>query len=247
VNSEEIRIRVKFFGPAKDLTGCEEISLALPKGSLLSDAIKTLLEIFPKLRERLEHYRFAINADYASESATLEDGDEVALIPPVSGGAVEAETKVIVKLTREPIELEPLFAFVSSPQAGAIVTFVGTVREISQGKRVTALTYEAYELMAEKELQRIADEMVRRWQLCKVAIVHRIGRLEVGDVSVAILVSAPHRADAFVAARHAIERIKEIVPIWKREHFADGTSHWVNSQTTEQVGVIELREELNSQ
>lgn len=229
VNAEEIQVRIKFFGPAKDLTGCEETVLNLPKGSPLSEAINILLSTFPNLTERLHHYRFAVNTDYADENTILEDGDEIALIPPVSGGAIETETKVFVKLTREPIELEPLFAFVSSSQAGAIVSFVGTVREFSHGKKVKALTYEAYEPMAEKELQRIADEMMERWQLCKVAIVHRVGELEVGEVAVAIFVSAPHRANAFEAARYAIERIKEIVPIWKREHFADGTVQWVGS------------------
>lgn len=228
MSAEEIQVRVKFFGPAKDLTDCEEMILRLRKGSSLSEAKEKLLEIFPKLGERLHHYRFAINADYANENSLLEDGDEIALIPPVSGGAIETGVEVVVKLTRERIELEPLFDFVSSPQAGAVVTFVGTVRETSHGKKVTSLTYEAYEPMAEKELQRIADEMMQRWQLCKVAIVHRIGELNVGEVAVAIFVSAPHRADAFAAARHAIERIKEIVPIWKREHFVDGTSQWVN-------------------
>jgi molybdopterin synthase catalytic subunit len=106
------------------------------------------------------------------------------------------------------------------------VSFVGTVRELSHGKKVTALTYEAYEPMAKKELMRIAEEMMNRWQLCKVAIVHRTGTLSVGKISVAIVVSAPHRSDAFEAARYAIERIKEIVPIWKREHFEDGTSEF---------------------
>lgn len=229
MSAEEIHVRVKFFGPAKDLTGCEEALLRLPRGSPLSRAISTLLDIFPNLTDRLSHYKFAVNADYADGNTVLEDGDEIALIPPVSGGAVEVETQVFVKLTRTPIELDSLFAFVSSPQAGAIVSFVGTVREVSYGKEVKELTYEAYEPMAEKELARIADEMMKRWQLCKVAIVHRIGELKVGEIAVAILVSAPHRADAFEATRHAIERIKEIVPIWKCEQFADGTSHWVGS------------------
>ena len=227
MNASKIQISILFLGPTKDLTGCDNKILSLPKGSTLSDAIEALLAIFPNLRERLPHYRFAVNADYADENASLKDGDEVALIPPVSGGAIETEVKVIAKLTKEAVELEPLFAFVSSPEAGAIVTFVGTVREFSHGRKVTALTYEAYEPMAERELQRIADEMMERWQLCKVAIVHRIGELKIGEISVAIFVSAPHRAEAFAAAKHAIERIKEIVPIWKREQFADGTSQWI--------------------
>jgi molybdopterin synthase catalytic subunit len=224
MDGNEIKVRIRFLGPAKELTGCDEIVLTLPEGSSVANAISALLREFPKFSDRLNHYRFAVNFEYADEKTLLKDGDELALIPPVSGGSSEAT--VWVDVSPEPIDLTSLFAFVASPQAGAIVTFVGTVRELSHGKKVTALTYEAYEPMAKKELMRIAEEMLNRWQLCKVAIVHRTGTLSVGKISVAIVVSAPHRSDAFEATRYAIERIKEIVPIWKREHFEDGTSEF---------------------
>jgi len=228
MGSNEIKVRVLFLGPAKELTGRNEVVLTLPEGASVATAISKLLREFPKLEDRLTHYRFAINSDYADENTLLKDGDELALIPPVSGGS--SETKVFVNVSPEPIDLTSLLDFVASPQAGAIVSFVGTVREFSHGKKVTALTYEAYEPMAKKELMRIAEEMLNRWRLCKVAIVHRTGTLSVGKISVAIIVSAPHRSDAFEAARYAIERIKEIVPIWKREHFEDGTSEWVEGK-----------------
>ncbi|MEJ7613602.1 MAG: molybdenum cofactor biosynthesis protein MoaE [Candidatus Fervidibacter sacchari] len=228
MGSNEIKVRVLFLGPAKELTGRNEVVLTLPEGASVATAISKLLREFPKLEDRLTHYRFAINSDYADENTLLKDGDELALIPPVSGGS--SETKVFVNVSPEPIDLTSLLDFVASPQAGAIVSFVGTVREFSHGKKVTALTYEAYEPMAKKELMRIAEEMLNRWQLCKVAIVHRTGTLSIGKISVAIFVSAPHRSDAFEAARYAIERIKEIVPIWKREHFEDGTSEWVEGK-----------------
>ena len=228
MGSNEIRVRVLFLGPAKELTGRNEVVLTLPEGASVATAISKLLREFPKLEDRLTHYRFAINSDYADENTLLKDGDELALIPPVSGGS--SETKVFVNVSPEPIDLTSLLDFVASPQAGAIVSFVGTVREFSHGKKVTALTYEAYEPMAKKELMRIAEEMLNRWQLCKVAIVHRTGTLSIGKISVAIFVSAPHRSDAFEAARYAIERIKETVPIWKREHFEDGTSEWVEGK-----------------
>ena len=224
----EIQVRIRFLGPAKDLAGCDELTLTLPEIASVATAISELVAKFPQFSPHLSRYRFAVNSDYADESTYLENGDELALIPPVSGGSSEA--KVFVSVSSEPIDLPSLFAFVSSPQAGAIVTFVGTVREFSQGKKVTALTYEAYEPMAKKELMRIAEEMLSRWQLCKVAIVHRTGTLSVGKISVAIFISAPHRSDAFEAARYAIERIKEIVPIWKREHFEDGTRDWVEGK-----------------
>ncbi|MEZ8219708.1 molybdopterin synthase catalytic subunit [Candidatus Fervidibacteria bacterium JGI MDM2 SSWTFF-3-K9] len=228
MGSNEIKVRVLFLGPAKELTGRNEVVLTLPEGASVATAISKLLREFPKLEDRLNHYRFAINSDYADENTLLKDGDELALIPPVSGGS--SETKVFVNVSPEPIDLTSLLDFVASPQAGAIVSFVGTVREFSHGKKVTALTYEAYEPMAKKELMRIAEEMLNRWQLCKVAIVHRTGTLSIGKISVAIFVSAPHRSDAFEAARYAIERIKETVPIWKREHFEDGTSEWVEGK-----------------
>lgn len=229
MGTEKIKIRVLFLGPAKDLTNCQETVLDLPQGSSVSKAIDLLSQLFPPLKSQLHHYRFAVNAEYADSENLLTDGDELAIIPPVSGGTFDVETKIFVKLTDKPIEFSELLSFVASPNAGAIVSFIGTVREFSHGKGVVALTYEAYEPMATKELGRIAEEMVKGWQLCKVAIVHRVGKLSVGEISVAIVVSAPHRADAFAAARHAIERIKEIVPIWKREQFADGTVQWVGS------------------
>ncbi len=222
MSSNEIKVRTRFLGPAKELTGRDEMVLTLPRGSSVANAISALLREFPKFNDHINRYRFAVNFEYADENTLLKDGDELALIPPVSGGASEAS--VFVDVSPEPIDLTSLFAFVASPQAGAIVSFVGSVREFSRGKKVIALTYEAYEPMAKKELMRIAEEMLNRWQLCKVAIVHRTGTLSIGKISVAILVSAPHRSDAFDAARYAIERIKETVPIWKREHFDDGTS-----------------------
>lgn len=226
--SEKIQVRVRLLGPAKDLAGCDEISLTLSKGALIADALSELVEKIPALKPRLPNYRFAVNSDYADEFTILNDGDELALIPPVSGGVVDAETRTFVNVTAEPIELSNLLNFVASPQAGAIVVFLGTVRKESHGKKVTMLTYEAYEPMATKELEVIAREMLERWQLCKVAIVHRTGVLGIGEIAVAILVSASHRPEAFAASRYAIERIKQIVPIWKRERFEDGTEEWVS-------------------
>jgi molybdopterin synthase catalytic subunit len=224
----KIQVRIRFLGPAKDLAGCDELILTLPESASVATAISELLAKFPQFKDHLLHYRFAVNSDYADESTSLKNGDELALIPPVSGGS--SEERVFVDVSPKPIDLTSLLAFVTSPQAGAIVSFVGTVREFSHGRKVTALTYEAYEPMAKKELRRIAEGMLNRWQLCKVAIVHRTGTISAGKISVAILVSAPHRSDAFEAARFAIERIKEIVPIWKREHFEDGTSDWVEGK-----------------
>lgn len=227
-------VRVLFFGPARDAAQHERVELMLPDNASVEDALTVLVEQFPSLRLTLPRCRIAVNTDYANATTLLRDGDELAIIPPVSGGMEHrarstehgVKEKVLVSITDRPINLTQLLEFVTAPNAGAVMIFLGTVRNNSKGKPVTALTYEAYVPMAEKELHRIADEMQQRWQACKVAIVHRVGTLQIGEASVAIVVSAPHRADAFAAARHAIERIKEIVPIWKREHFADGMVEW---------------------
>lgn len=232
--SDNICVRIRFLGPVRDLVGCESMDLRLQGRASVFSAVLVLLEKFPQLGERLSHYQFAVNFEYATGDTPLKDGDELALIPPVSGGSDGRETTgIFVKVTTEPIDLTSLFPLVSSPQAGAIVTFLGTVREFSHGKRVKTLRYEAYEPMATRELMCIAEEMVKQWRLCKIAIVHRTGVLSVGEISVAILVSSPHRSDAFEATRYAIERIKEVVPIWKQEHFVDGKIRWVEPEQGE--------------
>jgi molybdopterin synthase catalytic subunit len=134
----------------------------------------------------------------------------------------------VIRLTHDPIDHAALTEQVRSPHCGAVVTFLGTVRDLT-GERVTvALDYEAYPGMAEKKLAEIEADTRARWSVGDIALVHRLGRLEVGEVSVAVAVSSPHRADAFAACRHAIDRLKELVPIWKREHWNDGTTEWVH-------------------
>ncbi|GBC98909.1 Molybdopterin synthase catalytic subunit [bacterium HR17] len=221
----QVQVHVQFFGPTKDLTGCERVTTVLPATTSVATVMATLAERFPSLQELLPHCRLALNGRYVEGALQLRDGDHLALIPPVSGGSVTASPFVAV--TDQPINVPALLHMVETSEAGAVVTFLGAVRRHSHGKTVTAVTYEAFVPMAEQELQRIGEEMQQRWQLSRVALVHRVGTLSVGEVSVAIVVAAPHRADAFDAARYAIERIKEIVPIWKREHFADGSSQWV--------------------
>lgn len=223
-----MQVRVRLFGPARDLLGKDAVDFPLPDSATVAILRERLSAAFPSLYPLLPRCRFAVNGEYVDETIPLRDGDEVALIPPVSGGTVGAQEETcLICLVDRPIDLNALLTFVQTPEAGAIVTFLGTVRQHSRDKRVTALTYEAYLPMAERELRRITEEVREKWPVSKVAIVHRIGTLSVGEVSVAIVVSAPHRADAFAAARHIIERLKEIAPIWKREHFVDGSTEWV--------------------
>jgi molybdopterin synthase catalytic subunit len=139
----------------------------------------------------------------------------------------------MIRLTREPIDHHALTEMVRRPGSGAVVTFLGTVRDLTDGKTTVALDYEAYPQMAEKKLTEIEEETRARWPVEDIALVHRLGHLEVGDISVAVAVSCPHRGEAFDACRHAIDRLKEIVPIWKKENWADGTTEWVDPTGTE--------------
>ncbi len=140
----------------------------------------------------------------------------------------------MVRLTPEPIDDRALTEQVRRPECGAVLTFLGTVRDLTDGRATTALDYEAYPGMAEKKMAEIEQEVRARWPVGDVVLVHRVGRLDVGEVSVAVAVSCPHRGQAFEACRHAIDRLKELVPIWKKENWADGTTEWVHPGTGEQ-------------
>ena len=161
---------------------------------------------------------YAVNRDYVERGHELRDGDEVALIPPVSGGAF--------LITPEPLDVAAVVAEAEHEEAGAVAAFVGTVRRRSRGRDVLHLEYEAFEEMAEPMLHRLAAELIAKHGLCAVAIHHRVGRVEIGEASVAIAVSAPHRAAALAACHEAIDTLKETIPLWKKEVYAGG-EEWI--------------------
>jgi MoaE-MoaD fusion protein len=161
---------------------------------------------------------YALNKSYVERDRKLADGDEVALIPPVSGGAF--------LLSEQPLSVEAVVEEVASDEGGAVATFVGTTRVHSRGRTVTSLAYEAYEGMAEQVMSEIADELTARYELCAIAIHHRIGRVGIGERSVVIAVSAPHRQDALAACKDAIDTLKERVPLWKKEVYVGG-EEWI--------------------
>lgn len=208
-------VRVRLFAGLREAAGFAEREIEIDDGATCADVARAIDGLEAALGEGLA---FAVNRAYADATQPVSDGDEVALIPPVSGGSC--------RLTTEPVELDALVRSVASDAAGAVATFTGTTRARSRGRTVKYLEYEAYEGMAEAELERIAGALLEKYELCSVAITHRTGRVEIGETSVAIAVSAPHRADAFAACREAIDTLKETVPLWKKEVY-EGGEEWI--------------------
>ncbi len=204
---------VRLFAGLREQAGTPRRELNVPEGAQVGDVWPAL-----DLGDEPAGLLYAVNRVYAPRTQPLAEGDEVALIPPVSGGAF--------RLTAGAVDLSEVIEEVSDERAGAVATFQGTVRARSRGRDVVALEYEAYSGMAEEVMAEIADELKARYELCEVAILHRTGRVEIGEVSVAIAVSAPHREDALAACRDAIDALKERVPLWKKELYESG-EEWI--------------------
>jgi len=222
-----MRARVLFFGILKDLAGRASEEAEVPDGTTVGGVLEGYAARFPGLREMAGSIAAARNRQFADLSATVEDGDEVAFLPPVSGGAPDgpaeiAENGNYFALTRRTIDPRALAARLVAGAEGAVVTFEGTVRNNTNGRRTRCLEYEGYEPLAVTTMARIGREIAAGRRIGRIAIVHRLGRVLVGETSVAVVVTAPHRSPAFEAALEAIDRLKKIVPIWKKEYFVDG-------------------------
>lgn len=224
------RVTVKLFAILRERAQKGELVREFPEGTTVSEIWHALGAEFPGLMAAHGRVAFAVNHEYVEADFCPRDCDEVAFIPPVSGGS-EPRWVGPVGIVHGPIDLDSLERAVASSASGATVTFAGTTRDENAGRRVLRLEYEAYQPMALRELRKIARDAGVRFKIIRIAICHRIGEVSIGETSVAIAASAAHRAEAFSACRFAIDRVKEVVPIWKKEYF-EGGELWVGCQTS---------------
>jgi molybdopterin synthase catalytic subunit len=228
-----MRVRVLFFGQLKDITGLAEEDAELSEGARVEDVFERYGRRFPKLAEFRASIAASVNQEYAGWRAPLSSGDEVAFLPPVSGGQQPAVAEDIFQIVREPIEPRNLIKSLKTQEDGAVVVFDGFVRDNFRGQRTLYLEYEAYEPMALAKMREIGAHIRTTFPIHRLAIVHRLGRLEIGETSVLIAVSSAHRRAAFDACRYAIDTLKRAVPIWKKEYFAGGAV-WAEGEVPSQ-------------
>src|SRR5215216_5045915 len=220
-----VNIRVLFFGAARDAVEANQLDLELEAPATVSSAFQSLKSRFSKLERFGRSLLFAVNQEYATPDTQLNENDELAVFPPVSGGSHD-----FFELTTEPIDVGEVARRVVLPECGATVTLDGYAREWTNGNRTLYLVYEAYDAMALTEMQRLGAEAHQKFDIAHLGIVHRTGRLEIGETSVVIAASAPHRQPAFHACEWTIRELKRTVPIWKKEIFESGEA-WVTPQT----------------
>ena len=221
-------MNVRLFASYREAAGVGHLQLELPAGSTVRDAIAEIARRHPLITEGRKVV-IAKNREYVTAEAALADGDEVALIPPVSGGettlsgaAARGSTIPMIQVRESRLSVDDAVSAASDDRWGGIVVFLGTVRDASRGKRVTHLEYEAYPEMAEAKMREIAAALERKHAPCRVVMHHRIGDLAIGEIAVIVVAGAPHRDAAFRAAREAIDELKTVVPIWKKEYSDDG-------------------------
>ena len=224
--NRNVMVTVRLFASYREAVGNPVVEVPLEDGAGGQALWKALVARYPALASLPAPAGYAVNDEYVRDLRTLKPSDKVALIPPVSGGDGRPPH---IALTDCAISVDRILEEAADPRAGAVVLFFGTVRDNARGRRVHHLTYEAYEILALREMERIATIVSERWPVTRVVIVHRTGRLQVGDISVAIGVSAPHRPEAFEAGRFTIDTLKTTVPIWKKEVWEGGEA-WVGTE-----------------
>jgi molybdopterin synthase catalytic subunit len=220
-----VTIHLRHFAIVREAVGAARETRTYPEPTTADAVFSELADAHPALAGLRRSIMVMVNQSYAGAETVLNDGDEVAFIPPVSGGAPVH----LFRVTADPLDAREAEQAVRDPGCGAVITFTGEVRDTARGQDVTALDYEAFAEAAERMMGTIAEEIEREFGVDRIAIIHRVGLLMPGEASVVISVASPHRDEAFKAARHAIERLKQIVPIWKKEHYADGAT-WIGSE-----------------
>jgi molybdopterin synthase catalytic subunit len=223
-----MKITVKLFARLREMAGAHTLERYVADNATIADLVQNLQTEFPRLAEAIPRTVVSVNREFADLQTALAEGDEVAIFPPVSGGSGAVANDNKFAITFDPIGLDEMAARVLKPETGAVAVFAGVVRNVSEGKAVEHLEYEAYEEMAVAKLRQVAAEACEQWpEIVDIAIVQRIGHLEVGENAVIVAVSSPHRGDGcFEACQYAINRLKQIVPIWKKEVSPDGSA-WV--------------------
>jgi len=231
-----MKARVRFFARLAEAAGTRETEVELGEGLSVGEAFRLLCQRFPELADHADSVMYAVNAEYVPPDHPLQAGDELALIPPVSGGSRARPEPVegLFEVTAKPLDPQRLVDHVRKDESGAVVLFLGVVRNNNLGRRVLYLEYDAYPKMATRVMRQIAEEATARWPLSDVAMQHRTGRLEIGETALLIAVSSPHRREAFETCHHLIDRFKEVVPIWKKEVW-EGGEVWIEGEPAGQL------------
>jgi molybdopterin synthase catalytic subunit len=215
-----MRIRIRLFAVLREKAGVDEVYLDVEDGSTAADAARILMTQHPEIRPMADIALFAVNTEYVDANFPLSENDELALIPPVSGGIRRAH------VTADALDTKAITQSIHKSEYGAVVTFEGVVREENLGREVAYLVYDAYVPMVEAEMERIAIEAEQKWGSMGVSMSHRTGRLEIGEVSIVVAVSTGHRKESFESCRYIVDQIKARVPIWKKEVWEDG-EEWI--------------------
>jgi MoaE-MoaD fusion protein len=231
-----MKVSVRLFAGLHELLGQRDVTLELADEATVADLCDQLSHQYPVVTPYLTTLICAVADEYVPSDHRLRDGDDVALIPPVSGGADGP-----FRVTSEPLDPNELLAAVRQDESGAVVLFHGVARNNSEGRRVIALEYDAHASLAEKKLAEVAHEVRSRWPIMAIAVLHRTGRLAIGETSLLVAVSSAHRQEAFEASQYAVDRIKQIVPVWKKEIWEDGTGDWVPGYPIELQQQVETR------